>query len=485
MVKTAYLLVGEPTAKNPASTGRTHRLLGGLTLPERAAYLLAQLGVQRAVMVGIEDTDHILSRRPGPPIELQSTPQTELAQVLAVHRPQGKADEPVLVLRCDRIYGKNLLAAATRLDVQPGRVAALSAPPPADKTNKKPQNTSQDEQTVPVGIIAAHENTLASLLEEQVLPTENAAAAKDSVDQTSTQRNAVAGYQDLLERARRRDLVDHHTPQMSETKRTLFWFPVETENDFKPARDALFRSLGKPIDGFISRHLNRPVSQAVSKRICNYSFTPNQISAVVFMIGLAAAGVTLLMDWIFVAIGAVLFHAASVFDGVDGEIARVKFQSTKFGALLDSILDHIVMVAWILAIGYVIYWRGGPFLYPILGYVTLFGTAVGSAMVNYEQIFRTSSGQPLELQWDFEKEEHKDKFVSKLINSIRFFVSRDIDCVVLGLFALFNFLKPIPFIGATVASVYFFIVLGHQIRRLFKKPASSSTTGEPNEQGRP
>jgi phosphatidylglycerophosphate synthase len=353
-----------------------------------------------------------------------------------------------MLVRADRIYGNDLIAEAAKLE--PKGDGALEAA--AGGGNEAAAGEGDEDGRV--GIMVASPEFLA-----------DQTVGKDA---GSSDEGLVDVYVRLRDGGRKKGAVE--TARLASS----FWHRVEKPADLRPARDALFQSLGKPIDGFISRHFNRPVSQAVSKRISNLPFTPNQISAVVFLIGLAAAGVTLLMDWVWVAVGAVLFHAASVFDGVDGEIARVKFQATKFGALLDSILDHIVMVAWILAIGYVIYWRGGSFFYPILGYVVFFCTAVGSAMVNYEQVVKTRSGQPMEVEWDFEKEEHKDKLISKVINSIRFFVSRDADCVVLGLFAIFNFLEPIPIIGATVAIVYFTVVLGHQIRKLFAGSAESS-----------
>jgi CDP-L-myo-inositol myo-inositolphosphotransferase len=37
--------------------------------------------------------------------------------------------------------------------------------------------------------------------------------------------------------------------------------------------------------------------------------------------------------------GGLLYHAASVFDGVDGEIARATFRTSRSGALLDSLID--------------------------------------------------------------------------------------------------------------------------------------------------
>jgi hypothetical protein len=101
----------------------------------------------------------------------------------------------------------------------------------------------------------------------------------------------------------------------------------------------VLRSTGKPTDGLVSRMLNRPVSQLVSRLLVQTRVTPNQISLVVLVV-LAVSLWTLARGSAsgFV-IGMLLFHLASVLDGCDGEIARVKFLESPRGALLDTSVD--------------------------------------------------------------------------------------------------------------------------------------------------
>ena len=44
--------------------------------------------------------------------------------------------------------------------------------------------------------------------------------------------------------------------------------------------------------------------------------------------------------YITLVIGAILAQVASVIDGCDGEIARLKFQVTEFGGWFDAVLDR-------------------------------------------------------------------------------------------------------------------------------------------------
>jgi CDP-L-myo-inositol myo-inositolphosphotransferase len=48
--------------------------------------------------------------------------------------------------------------------------------------------------------------------------------------------------------------------------------------------------------------------------------------------------------------GALLFQAASIFDGVDGEAARATFRASDRGAMLDSLVDAVTNLAFILGL---------------------------------------------------------------------------------------------------------------------------------------
>jgi len=113
------------------------------------------------------------------------------------------------------------------------------------------------------------------------------------------------------------------------------------------ARRALLRSLRKPIDGFVSRHLNRPVSLAISGRLASSPVTPNQITAIVALVALSGAVLAALArPWWMLVLAAALFQAQSILDGCDGEIARLTYRSSRLGAWLDSICDDVTNYAF-------------------------------------------------------------------------------------------------------------------------------------------
>lgn len=118
------------------------------------------------------------------------------------------------------------------------------------------------------------------------------------------------------------------------------------------SRDLLAKA-AKSGDGIVTRHLNRPVSQALTRLLLRWCgpVHPNAatagtaiIAAGMFAILLSVPGHTGLV------LGALLFQAASMFDGVDGEIARVTFRATLQGASLDSLVDAVTNILFFVGV---------------------------------------------------------------------------------------------------------------------------------------
>ena len=119
------------------------------------------------------------------------------------------------------------------------------------------------------------------------------------------------------------------------------WIDVDTPESLREARRRLLRSLGKNgADGYVAAHLNRRLSVPISALLARTPITPTQITVISFLIALGgAAFFTLGRFWTGV-VGAVLVQLASVVDGCDGEIARLRHLATARGAWLDTMLDR-------------------------------------------------------------------------------------------------------------------------------------------------
>ncbi len=120
-----------------------------------------------------------------------------------------------------------------------------------------------------------------------------------------------------------------------------FWCDTDTPQDMDRAENALLKQLrGKPSDGPVSHYLNRPLSVRISRRLAQFPITPNQISMSSFLFCLVAAWLFAVGGYLALALGGLLAQFASVIDGCDGEIARLKFLKSDFGGWFDAVLDR-------------------------------------------------------------------------------------------------------------------------------------------------
>jgi phosphatidylglycerophosphate synthase len=115
--------------------------------------------------------------------------------------------------------------------------------------------------------------------------------------------------------------------------------------DGRRAERWLYRSLIKQNEGFMSRHFERRISMAVTRRLVDTSVTPNVMTLVSVAIGLAGAVCFLSAAPAWQLTGALLFLLHSILDGCDGELARLKFLESRSGAVLDFWGDNIVHFA--------------------------------------------------------------------------------------------------------------------------------------------
>lgn len=121
-----------------------------------------------------------------------------------------------------------------------------------------------------------------------------------------------------------------------------FWADCDTWEDIKFAKKKILRNLSKGGDGLISKHVNRRVSTLFSRYLVYTSLTPNAISY--FIVLLAIPTFFFLSTGVYpgLILGGLLIQFMSIFDGVDGEIARMKFMKSKWGGYLDANLDKYI-----------------------------------------------------------------------------------------------------------------------------------------------
>jgi phosphatidylglycerophosphate synthase len=157
------------------------------------------------------------------------------------------------------------------------------------------------------------------------------------------------------------------------------YVPVRDQSDFRRAEAALESTLGIPVDSGADRYLHRRGSRWLTRLLVHTPVTPNQVSLLSLAIGLGAI-------WCFwratpasAPLGILLYALATVVDHADGEIARLTFQESAFGANLDWTIDTIIHAGIVLGIGVT---AGGPFMVAI--------GVMGAAGVSLSALFARS-----------------------------------------------------------------------------------------------
>jgi len=100
-------------------------------------------------------------------------------------------------------------------------------------------------------------------------------------------------------------------------------------------------------DGYISRHINRKLSEPIARLLAKTRVTPNQITWTSFGIAFVS-----FISFVFGQniVAGLLVQLSSIVDGVDGSLARRKHMTSEFGGFLDSVLDRYADILIVLGL---------------------------------------------------------------------------------------------------------------------------------------
>ncbi|MBS1817668.1 MAG: flippase-like domain-containing protein [Acidobacteria bacterium] len=104
------------------------------------------------------------------------------------------------------------------------------------------------------------------------------------------------------------------------------------------------RAAFKQTDAKLAR-FNRRISLPISIALLPTPVTANMMSVFVFVLGMASAWLFSRGEYVAGVLGGALSLAASILDGCDGEIARLKYQESALGCWLETIGDYSYYVA--------------------------------------------------------------------------------------------------------------------------------------------
>jgi phosphatidylglycerophosphate synthase len=119
---------------------------------------------------------------------------------------------------------------------------------------------------------------------------------------------------------------------------------ITTDGELVAAEHAIRRASYKDTDAKVAR-FNRRISLPISIALIPTPLTANQLSVMLVAIGLYAAWLFSIGHYWTGVAGGFLSLAASVLDGCDGEIARLKYQESALGCWIETVGDYSYYIA--------------------------------------------------------------------------------------------------------------------------------------------
>lgn len=130
----------------------------------------------------------------------------------------------------------------------------------------------------------------------------------------------------------------------------LFVVSARDASERRAATGRHLESLSKSTTGIIDRKLMRPFTQHVTRVLCRTPITPNMVTLVSIGLALLAAYWVSLDDRTLAIWAGALLVLVQFIDCLDGELARMRYQGSRFGAWLDTLGDGAGIFAFIVGV---------------------------------------------------------------------------------------------------------------------------------------
>ncbi len=205
---------------------------------------------------------------------------------------------------------------------------------------------------------------------------------------------------------------------------------INERADLKRADRLLWLDCRKPLDGMVSRHINRYMSLFVSRLLAATPIKPNHISVFTFSLGILGGVLASLGGFQNFLLAGLVFQLNSVIDGCDGELARVRYQFSVLGEWLDTLSDDFSDVFFWAGLG----WGasktfGGIFgfsseIWLWLGVVAVVGKLL-SMVVYYKWLIANKRGDLLAFTWSFDSADEDSSWLDAVLKNLKYFAKKD------------------------------------------------------------
>jgi len=153
--------------------------------------------------------------------------------------------------------------------------------------------------------------------------------------------------------------------------------------------------------------LQRPIAGIITRIAYSIPVTPNQLTIIAVVLGIAGSIFLLLSAPNFIA-AAVCLYGKDLFDSADGQLARARQQYSRRGRFLDSIGDFAVNLSLYAAIALLLVRRGSP--PPLALLLAVIGFLGVTLRVSYHVFYQTSF---LHSRLEYQTNRLSEEFVSE------------------------------------------------------------------------
>lgn len=173
-------------------------------------------------------------------------------------------------------------------------------------------------------------------------------------------------------------VIPAHALIETKLKPACYALIVDDLSKIKTARKRLTETIRLATPGPVARYFNKRLSIPISLLLSKHTIHPNWITLVNMLFGMGSGYFIAQGTYASGVIGAVIFQMASVFDGCDGEVAKLTYQTSKFGQYFDSLSDNGALVSFFIGLVFA-YAHSHPVPYT-LGLAALLLTGLGGLL---------------------------------------------------------------------------------------------------------
>jgi len=200
---------------------------------------------------------------------------------------------------------------------------------------------------------------------------------------------------------------------------------VQRDEDFRVQHERLLTQGGMDSDSFMDRWVSRYFSRQFTRLLIDTPVTPNQITWMNLAAGLGSAVLFYQGTYAMVVAGAMLLMISAWLDSTDGEVARLRFQQSRYGMILDVIGDNVVHWAVFLGIGWGVAHMTGNSLYQVCGVLSMVGAMASFGLLE-ASVFKKRSGAEYESSGWEDELANRDflyfLFVMALVDQLQLFI---------------------------------------------------------------